>query len=259
MSGTIPAHFQTVLDFGGRESAFPVRRFFCYNHLMREFCYNCFRPKETCLCKFLKPFDPGIKFVFLMHPKEAKRQRTGTGRVAHAGLIDSEILVGIDFTKNERLCALLSDPQYYPVLLYPDENAWNSKKEGFREAVGNKKLLAIIIDSTWFCSKKMIRLSSNIMELPKVSFSNKYKSIFTFKKEPSEECVSTIETCYYLIKEMQEAGIADKNASPECLMNAFKELIKMQLQKENDRIEGKLPNSHASDFKYTKKKEVPDF
>ncbi len=259
MSGTIPAHFQTVLDFGGRESAFPVRRFFCYNHLMREFCYNCFRPKETCLCKFLKPFDPGIKFVFLMHPKEAKRQRTGTGRVAHAGLIGSEILVGIDFTKNERLCALLSDPQYYPVLLYPDENAWNSKKEGFREAVGNKKLLAIIIDSTWFCSKKMIRLSSNIMELPKVSFSNKYKSIFTFKKEPSEECVSTIETCYYLIKEMQEAGIADKNASPECLMDAFKELIKMQLQKENDRIEGKLPNSHASDFKYTKKKEVPDF
>ncbi len=226
---------------------------------MREFCYNCFRPKETCLCKYLKPFDPGIKFVFLMHPKEAKRQRTGTGRVAHAGLIDSEILVGIDFTKNERLCALLADPQYYPVLLYPDENAWNSKKEGFKETVGSKKLLAIIIDSTWFCSKKMIRLSSNIMALPKVSFSNKYKSIFTFKKEPSEECVSTIETCYYLIKEMQAAGIADKNANPECLMDAFKELIKMQLQKENDRIEGKLPNSHASDFKYTKKKEVPDF
>ena len=226
---------------------------------MRKSCYKCFRPKETCLCKYLKPFDPGIKFVFLMHPKEAKRQRTGTGRVASAGLIDSEILVGIDFTKNERLCALLSDPQYYPVLLYPDENAWNSKKEGFKEAVGNKKLLAIIIDSTWFCSKKMIRLSSNIMALPKLSFSNKYKSIFTFKKEPSEECVSTIETCYYLIREMQEAGIADKNANPECLMDAFKELIKMQLQKENDRIEGKLPNSHASDFKYTKKKEVPDF
>lgn len=232
---------------------------FCYNHIMREFCYKCFRPKETCLCKYLKPFDSGIKFVFLMHPKEAKRQRTGTGRVAHAALLDSEILVGIDFTKNERLCELLSDPKYFPVLLYPDENAWNSKKKGFKEALGGKKLLAIIIDSTWFCSKKMIRLSSNIMALPKLSFSGTYKSIFTFKREPSEECVSTIETCYYLIKEMQEAGIAYKNADPECLMDAFKELIKMQIQKENDRIEGKLPNSHASDFKYTKKKEVPEF
>lgn len=226
---------------------------------MREFCYKCFRPKETCLCKYLEPFNPGIKFVFLMHPKEAKRQRTGTGRVAHAALLDSEILVGIDFTKNERLCELLSDSEYFPVLLYPDENAWNSKKEGFKNALGGKKLLAIIIDSTWFCSKKMIKLSSNIMALPKLSFSGSYKSIFTFKREPSEECVSTIETCYYLIKEMQETGIADKNASPECLMSAFKELVKMQIQKENDRIEGKLPNSHASDFKYTKKKEIPEF
>lgn len=97
------------------------------------------------------------------------------------------------------------------------------------------------------------------MKLPKLSFSGSYKSIFTFKREPSEECVSTIETCYYLIKEMQESGIADKNVSPECLMTAFKELVKMQIQKENDRIEGKLPNSHASDFKYTKKKELPKF
>ena len=66
-----------------------------------------------------------------MHPKEAKRNRTGTGRVAHAGLIDSEILTGIDFTKNERLCQLLKDERYYPVLLYPGEDAWNAKKEGF--------------------------------------------------------------------------------------------------------------------------------
>lgn len=66
---------------------------------MRDFCYKCFRPKDSCVCEVLKPFDPGIKFVFLMHPKEAKRQRTGTGRIAHAGLIDSEIIMGIDFTK----------------------------------------------------------------------------------------------------------------------------------------------------------------
>ena len=58
---------------------------------------------------------------------------------------------------------------------------------------------------------------------------------------------------------MQEAEIVDKNVNPECLMTAFKELIKLQLQKENDRIDGKLPNSHATDFKYTTKKVIPDF
>ncbi|MBR0100707.1 MAG: DTW domain-containing protein [Treponema sp.] len=226
---------------------------------MREICYNCFRPKETCVCSLLRPFNPGIKFVFLMHPKEAKRQRTGTGRIARAGLVDSEILVGIDFTKNERLCQLLSDPEYFPVLLYPGEDAWNVEKSGFKEAIGKKRVLAIIIDSTWFCSKKMLRFSTNVTSLPKLSFSGKYKSIFTFKREPSEECVSTIETCYYLIKEFQQAGIVDATINPEGLMDAFKEMIKFQLQKENDRIDGKLPNSHASDFKYTRKKEIPQF
>lgn len=226
---------------------------------MRQICYTCLRPLDTCLCRFVPPFDSGIKFVFLMHPKEAKRNRTGTGRVAHAGLIDSEILTGIDFTKNERLCQLLKDERYYPVLLYPGEDAWNAKKKGFKAEIGNKKLLAIIIDSTWFCSKKMIKLSTNIMALPKLSFAGSYRSIFTFKKEPSEECVSTIETCYYLIKEMQDAEIVNREVNPECLMTAFKELIKLQIQKENDRIDGKLPNSHATDYKYTTKKVMPVF
>ena len=232
---------------------------FFYNSKMRDFCYKCFRPKDSCVCEVLKPFDPGIKFVFLMHPKEAKRQRTGTGRIAHAGLIDSEIIMGIDFTKNERLCGLLQNPQYFPVLLYPDQNAWNSKKEGFKEELNGRKLLAIIIDSTWFCSKKMIKLSTNIMALPKLSFSGEYRSIFTFKREPHPEYVSTIETCYYLIREFQESGLIEKTSNPESLMDAFKMMIKFQLQKENDRIAGLLPNTHANDYKFTKKKEIPDF
>ena len=226
---------------------------------MREICYKCFHPKDTCFCKYLEPFDPGVKFVFLMHPKEAKRQRTGTGRIAHAGLLDSEILVGIDFTQNKRLCELLADPKYYPVLMYPGDDAWNAKKEGFKEEIGERKLLAIIIDSTWFCSKKMLKLSTNVTSLPKVSFYGNYRSIFTFKREPQPEYISTIETCYYLVKELQSTSIINPNTNPECLMTAFKELIKLQIQKENDRIEGKIPNSHATDFKYKRLKEMPKF
>ena len=89
---------------------------------MAERCYRCFRPLSTCLCSYTKEFDPQIKFVFLMHPKEAKKQRTGTGRLSKNSLTDSEILVGVDFTQNKRLLQLINDPQYFPVLLYPKEN-----------------------------------------------------------------------------------------------------------------------------------------
>lgn len=235
---------------------------------MRDICYKCMRPMETCLCGFLRPFDPGVKYVFLMHPKEAKRQRTGTGKVSKAGLIDSEIITGINFENNERLNTLINDPQYYPVLLYPGDDAVTAKSEKLKLETGNRKILAIIIDSTWFCSKKMLKYSPNITKLPKLSFYGSYRSIFTFKEEPSPECVSTIETCYYLNQELKGEGLLDGKGSwktdedfsegNESLIAAFKELVRFQLQKENDRIAGLLPNSHASDWKYTRKKEIPD-
>lgn len=225
----------------------------------RDLCFKCMRPKSNCFCKYTKPVDCKIKFVFLMHPKEAKKQRTGTGRLAALCLPGSEIIMGIDFTKSKRLNELLSDPQYYPVFLYPGDDAWNAKKEGFKDVLNGKTLLAILIDSTWFCSKKMLKMSPNVTSLPKFSFNGSYKSIFTFKQEPYEYCVSTIETCYYLIKELQEAGIANPKADPEPLMDTFKAMIKFQLQKENDRINGLIPNSHGKDWKYTKLKEIPDY
>ena len=226
---------------------------------MREFCYRCFKPKSACFCDGLIPVDCGVKFVLLMHPKEANRQKTGTGHLAALRLPESEILVGVDFTNHRRLNELLEDPQYYPVLLYPAEDAWTAGKEGFKETVGEKKLLVIIVDSTWFCSKKILKQSQNLHSLPKFSFSGNYRSIFTFKKEPAEYCVSTIESCYYLIRELQDADMVEKSVDPEPLMDVFKKMIVHQLEQENERIDSGLPGSHDKDWKYTKKKEIPVF
>ena len=55
------------------------------------------------VCDMIIPADTGIKFVFLMHPKEAYHQKTGTGRLTNISLCDSEIIIGIDFSENARL------------------------------------------------------------------------------------------------------------------------------------------------------------
>ena len=226
---------------------------------MSDRCYKCFKPENSCLCKYTKEMDTGVKFILLMHPKEAKRQRTGTGNLAHICLKDSEIIVGLDYSKNERLMNLLNDDQYFPVMMYPGEDAWTAKKEGFKEAVGNKKLLVLILDATWFCSRKMIEHNQFLLDLPKVSFYGDYRSIFTFKHEPKPEYISTIESCYYFIKELQTIEMIPQNVDPEPLMTVFKEMIKLQLTAENERIMGLRPNTHDYDNKYHKLKEVPDF
>ena len=70
-----------------------------------------------------------------MHQKEAKRQRTGTGHIAKISLKDSEILVGFEFEHNKRLQELLADPQYFPVMMYPGEEAWTARREGFAQTI----------------------------------------------------------------------------------------------------------------------------
>ncbi|MBR4824465.1 MAG: DTW domain-containing protein [Spirochaetaceae bacterium] len=201
-------------------------------------CMKCFRPVKTCYCKYIEPFDSGVKFVFLMHPKEAYKQRTGTGRLAHLTLENSEILIGVDFTENKRLNALLNDKSYVPLLLYPGEDAWSAQTESegqaLKEMLGSKTLLVIVVDATWFFAKKILRLSKNIQHLQKISFRAGYKSQFQFKTQPEEECLSTIESCYYLINELKGAGIC-KDVSAEPLMNIFKRMVSFQLESQKER------------------------
>ncbi len=193
-----------------------------------------------------------------MHPKEAYRQRTGTGRLASLSLIDSEIIVGIDFTRNARLAGLLADPSFYPVVLYPGPDAWRAGDAGFAAelrrcgvgaqfASGRKKLVVLVIDATWFCAKKMLRLSPNLLTFPRLSFSGSYRSQFEFKKQPADGCVSTIESCYYLIRELQSAGIAAPETDPEPLLRVFKKMVSFQIESEIRRIESGTPGRHAYD------------
>lgn len=211
-----------------------------------------------------------------MHPKEAKRQRTGTGRLAHICLADSEILQGLEFSENARLRELLKNKKFFPVLMYPGNDSWNVNDENFAklflpkncEEYQNEKkfklceqkiLMPIIIDATWFCSRKIIEHNKFLLALPKLSFAKNYSSIFTFKHEPRPECVSTIETCYYLIKELQETKIVSQSVNPEPLMAIFKRLISDQLRAENERVQGLRPSTHGYDWKYNKIREIPNF
>ena len=201
-------------------------------------CMKCFRPIKICYCKYIESFETGIKFIFLMHPKEAFKQRTGTGRLAHLTLKQSEIIIGIDFSLNKKLNELLENPNYVPLLLYPDENAWSVQtkigKKSLKEIIGEKTLLVIVIDATWFFAKKILRLSKNIQKLQKISFNAEYKSQYQFKTQPAEECLSTIESCYYLINELKTANICN-NVSAEPLMNIFKRMVSFQIESEKER------------------------
>jgi len=199
---------------------------------MSEKCYKCFRPVSSCYCPQISPVKTGVKFVFLMHPKEAFKQKTGTGRLASLTLTDSEIIIGIDFTNNERLNALISGTgefaRFFPVVLYPAKDAYFTDTPAFRDAIGDRQLLVIVVDATWFFAQKMVKLSTNLHPLPKLSFKNEYRSQFIIKQQPDPACLSTIESSYYLIEELKNAGLVPKDADQSGLMRVFHRMVEFQ-------------------------------
>jgi len=180
-----------------------------------------------------------------MHPKEAYKQKTGTGRLAALCIAKSEIIVGIDFTNNARLNELISARNgsdgygegrgYLPVVLYPAKDAYYTDSPEFRTAIGTKKLLIIVVDATWFFARKMVFLSRNLHALPKISFKNEYRSRFEFKQQPHPACLSTIESSFYLLEELKTAGIANSDADVSGLMKVFRLMVDYQLAREQER------------------------
>jgi DTW domain-containing protein YfiP len=195
----------------------------------RAECYACRRPKKNCLCGSARPFDTKTRFVILMHAKEAKKQRTGTARLARMCLANAELIIGTDFTQNERVNSLLKDPAYSPFVLYPGPDA-----ETFATLAGGllpegRTPLVFVIDGTWRGAGRVLSKSRNVRALPRLSFSGSYLSQYKIKKQPMEHCVSTIEAVYYLCKEAEEAGYESLGAGKEILLDIFKELVDTQL------------------------------
>jgi len=199
----------------------------------REQCYACRRAKKNCLCGSIKPFVTKMRFVILMHAKEAREQKTGTARLAKLCLTNAELLIGTDFTCNERVNALLRDPAYAPFVLYPGPEAVNFKTLRRALPAEDKILLIFVIDGTWRLARQLLNNSQNIRALPRLSFSGSYVSQFIIKRQPLRHCVSTIEAIYYLCKEAEVAGYENLNGQNEALMALLKKLVDNQLPYRN--------------------------
>lgn len=148
-----------------------------------------------------------------MHPKEYKKEKNGTGYMTKLQLENSEIIVGVDFTSNGRVNEILANKNYSSFLLYPGKNSFNLSVKNSVEVepfLGNDPHV-FILDGTWPCARKMLKLSKNLQQLPKVSFDNTIKSKFSFKQQPEPLCLSTIESVYTVLNILNERNFEHCN------------------------------------------------
>lgn len=196
----------------------------------RKKCYQCKRPASSCMCKYTKPIQTNARFIILMHPKEYKKEKNGTGHMTKLQLKNSEIIVGVDFTDNRRVNELLSDKNNSSFLLYPGKENFNLSTRKSTEIIpfmGNNPNI-FILDGTWPCARKMLKLSKNIQQLKRISFDNKIKSKFIIKQQPESLCLSTIESVYTVLNLLKKGNLEQSNTKD--FLFPFEKMIEYQVE-----------------------------
>ena len=199
----------------------------------REQCYRCYRPKSSCMCAYVRAIETQTKFVILMHPKEFKKTKNGTGRLTHLSLPNSELFIGIDFSDNARINNIIA--RHERCILYPSKHAINLSRQNpiATKSLHVKKPMAIfLIDSTWACSLKMMRESQNLHGLSHISFDATKRSEFKIKEQPSPYCLSTIESALRVLELLTQWQIETITpAQREAFLPPFHAMVEYQLKR----------------------------
>ncbi len=164
-----------------------------------------------------------------MHPKEYKREKIGTGQMTNLQLENSEIIVGIDFTNNNQVNEILNKENSCSFLLYPGKDNFNlsiRKSSALNSLMGNNPHI-FLLDGTWSCVRKMLKLSKNLQKLKKVSFDNKIVSKFSIKQQPKSHCLSTIESVYTVLNLLKESDL--EQCETKDFLIPFEKMIAYQI------------------------------
>jgi DTW domain-containing protein YfiP len=164
----------------------------------------------------------------LQHPRE-RYVAIGTARMASLCLPNSELHVGVRWHGSKVLDRALSDPARPAVLLYPGDGAIDVMRDPPQGPV-----TLIVVDGTWWQAKKVVRENPDLAALPRYAFYPPSPSGYRIRKEPSAECVSTIEALVYVLGALE--------GDPErfrAMLEPFRAMVDVQIEcaqrRRNDR------------------------
>ncbi len=159
----------------------------------RAVCQQCRRPLRVCYCSQIKPLETKTRVVLLQHPRE-RDVPIGTAHMASLCLPNSELHVGVDWSDSPALLRALSDPYRPAALLYPGDDATDVLQEPPKGPI-----TLVVVDGTWWQTRKVVRLNPILAALPRYAFTPASPSEYRIRKEPTDECVSTIEALAHVL------------------------------------------------------------
>jgi len=218
----------------GKEASAPGRAAAAalgYTEPMRELCARCRRPQRVCYCVELSPASTKTRVVLLQHPRE-RRVAIGTARIAHLGLANSELHVGVDFSRNARVNAVAAGEAGRVAILYPTPDALPA------EEFKGKLDTLIVVDGTWNTARKLFEKNPPLATLPRVRLTPTKPGNYRIRKEPAEHCLATVEAVAEVLSTLE-----GDSTRFEPMLRAFERMVDLQLDHQHTRTG---PSRHAN-------------
>jgi len=188
----------------------------------RARCLRCRRAARACWCRHLRPVESAVRACILQHVRE-RDVAIGTARMAHLSLPNSELHLGVSFVDHARVRALAAEEG--TALLFPGEGATEPA-----ELRARPPRTVIVVDGTWSQARKLLRLNPFLLELPRIGLAPARPSNYRIRREPSAECVSTIEALVHLLGALE--GAPERF---EPVLEAFDRMVDLQLEERSRR------------------------
>ncbi|XP_014252964.1 DTW domain-containing protein 2 [Cimex lectularius] len=192
---------------------------------MRDICSGCRRPFVVCWCASCPspPLSPKCRVVILQHPAEEKRCLR-TAPMLMKGLQEGKCLLykGKKFPqlKHIGLADIITDTN--TILLYPSKDSVDINclpKVDDIESYYN----LILIDGTWPQAKGMYNSTPLLHKIKQVKLTHHTKSEYVIRTQPTDGCLSTLETAAEALSILENQNYRD------ALLQPLKKLCEYQL------------------------------
>lgn len=173
-------------------------------------CIHCMLLPYLCICAFKRTVKTNSAFLLLMYDDEILKP-SNTGRLIADIIPDTFAYIWSRTEPNNEMLALLEDPQWQPIVIFPEEYCSPERVITKQHTMNDeKKPLFILLDGSWVQAKKMFRKSPYLDHFPILSFSPDKISRYLVRKATKRNQLATAEVAALALAHINEEDNSSK-------------------------------------------------
>lgn len=182
-------------------------------------CPRCRLVEARCMCALQPQVEARAGVCLLMHDIEALKP-SNTGWLIADLVADTHAFTWSRTEVDQRLLALLEDPQWQPFVVFPAEYGEGREVVGQAVVAEGKRPLFILLDGTWTEARKMFRKAPYLERFPVLSIDPQEMSRYRLRRSKFEEHLCTAEVAAICLN---MAGDSQASVALDAWLDVFSE------------------------------------